>query len=78
MPSKQASQRRVVITGIGVVSSIGLGKDKFWNALKKGRSGVSKITAFDPAEFTTQFAGEIKNFNPSDFIHVKRLKRMES
>lgn len=71
------SSRRVVVTGIGVVSSVGFGKDAFWDSIRSGRSGVSKITAFDPSEFTTQFAGEIKNFNPSDFIEAKRLKRMD-
>lgn len=68
----------MVITGIGVVSSIGIGKDAFWDSLEAGRSGISKITAFDPAAFTTQFAGEIRNFNPADFISdTKRLKRMD-
>jgi len=70
-------QRRVVITGLGVLSSIGFGKDAFWESLRLGRSGVSRIEAFDPAEFTTQFAGEIKNFNPADFIDAKRLRRMD-
>ena len=69
--------RRVVVTGVGVVSSIGFGKDAFWNALKAGQSGVSRITAFDPSAFTTQFAGEIKNFDPSLYIDAKRLKRMD-
>lgn len=67
----------MVITGVGVISSIGLSKDIFWKALCEGRSGISRIEAFDPSAFTTQFAGEIKNFDPASFIHPKRLKRMD-
>ena len=77
MVSIHSKKRRVVVTGIGVISSIGFGKQAFWDALKAGRSGVSRIEAFDPSEFTTQFAGEIKNFTPADFIEPKRLKRMD-
>ncbi len=66
-----------MITGLGVISSIGLGKNAFWESLRQGHSGVSRIEAFDPSEFTTQFAGEIKNFNPGDFIDAKRLRRMD-
>jgi 3-oxoacyl-[acyl-carrier-protein] synthase II len=73
----KSSKRRVVVTGIGVVSSIGTGKDLFWDGLKNGRSGISKITAFDPTQFTTQFAGEIRDFDPTQYIDVKRLKRMD-
>lgn len=73
-PSKR---RRVVITGIGVVSPVGIGKDVFWQGLKSGKSGISPITAFDPAEFTTRFAGEIRDFDPSLYVDVKRLKRMD-
>jgi 3-oxoacyl-[acyl-carrier-protein] synthase II len=75
----QAGNRRVVITGLGVITSLGFGKDIFWNGLKQGRSGISRIEAFDPAAFTTQFAGEIKekDFDPSKFIDLKRLKRMD-
>ncbi|HOW88357.1 MAG TPA: beta-ketoacyl-ACP synthase II [Candidatus Omnitrophota bacterium] len=69
--------RRVVITGLGVVSSIGFGKEAFWDSLIKGRSGVSNIAAFDTTQFTTHFAGEIKNFDPSAYILPKKLKRMD-
>lgn len=77
MTSSKSHPRRVVITGLGVVTSVGLGKDAFWQSLKSGRSGISKITAFDPTEFTTQFAGEIREFDPALFILPKRLKRMD-
>ena len=77
MTLDKASKRRVVITGLGVASAIGIGKDVFWQALKSGASGVSKITAFDPTAFTTQFAGEIQNFEASQYLDAKRLKRMD-
>jgi len=75
-PTK-STNRRVVVTGIGAITSIGFGKNQFWESLKAGKSGVSKIEAFDTTDFTTHFAGEIKNFDPSQYIHPKRLKRMD-
>lgn len=70
-------KRRVVVTGLGVISPIGIGKQAFWKSLREGRSGISPITAFDTSEFTTRFAGEIRDFDPAQFIHPKRLKRMD-
>ncbi|MBI2166644.1 MAG: beta-ketoacyl-ACP synthase II [Candidatus Omnitrophica bacterium] len=70
-------KRRVVITGIGVISSIGIGKDNFWQALREGRSGISRITSFDPSRHSTQFAGEVRNFDPQQFIDRKSLRRMD-
>ncbi|MCX6355493.1 MAG: beta-ketoacyl-ACP synthase II [Candidatus Aureabacteria bacterium] len=61
-------KKRVVITGLGPVSPIGIGKNAFWESLINGRSGITKITSFDVADYPTQIAGEVKNFNPSDFI----------
>ncbi len=69
--------RRVVVTGVGVLSSVGFGKEEFWTSLKTGKSGISPITAFDTSQFTTRFAGEIKNFEPEKWIEPKRLKRMD-
>ncbi len=74
---KQQGKRRVVVTGLGVISSIGFGKEAFWASLREGRSGISNIEAFDTSAFTTKFAGEIKNFDPEKFIDLKRLKRMD-
>ncbi|OGX05473.1 MAG: beta-ketoacyl-[acyl-carrier-protein] synthase II [Omnitrophica bacterium RIFCSPLOWO2_12_FULL_50_11] len=71
------NKRRVVVTGMGVIASNGIGKDAFWKAIREGRSGISTITSFDPAAFSTRFAGEIKNFNPEEFVHKKNLKRMD-
>ncbi len=70
-------KRRVVITGIGVISSIGIGKDAFWEALRHGRSGISRISTFDPSHLTTQIAGQVLNFDPHLFIDRKSLRRMD-
>src|SRR5438067_7079475 len=71
------STRRVVVTGIGLVSSLGIGTDANWAALTAGRSGVETITKFDAAQFATRIAGEVKGFNPLDFIDKKDVKKMD-
>jgi len=71
------SKRRVVVTGLGVISPVGLSIRDFWQALIQGRSGISMIESFDTSHFTTRFAGEIKNFDPSQYITMKHLKRMD-
>ncbi len=63
--------RRVVITGIGCVTPLGLGKEQFWQAIHEGRSGVEKITRFDVSDLPVQIAAEVKNFNTDDFISPK-------
>ncbi|MFH1094312.1 MAG: beta-ketoacyl-[acyl-carrier-protein] synthase family protein [Candidatus Omnitrophota bacterium] len=67
---------RVVVTGLGVISSIGFGKDEFWKNLINGRSGISKVVAFDTVDHSTHFGGEVKNFNTDDFISRKKAKVM--
>lgn len=67
-------QRRVVVTGIGVVSSIGIGKDVFWNNLLEGKSGISEVTSFDTTSFRCHYGGEVKNFSPQDFIPRRKVK----
>src|SRR5579871_2750905 len=69
--------RRVVITGMGVVTSLGLGADSLWRNIIAGRSGVGPITNFDASEFTTRFAAEIKEFNPEDYMERKEAKKMD-
>ncbi len=69
-------RRRVVISGIGVVSPNGVGAGAFWQATRTGVSGVDTIALFDPASLNCQIAGEVKNFRPEDFLHPKELKRM--
>jgi 3-oxoacyl-[acyl-carrier-protein] synthase II len=70
-------KRRVVITGMGVVSPVGDGVSAFWDALCAGVSGAGRITLFDPDAFTTTFACEVKNFDPSALIDPKEARRME-
>lgn len=67
-------KRRVVVTGLGVVSSIGIGKDEFWKNLIAGKSGISEITAFDTSDYPVHKGGEVKNFDPAQFIPKNRLK----
>src|SRR5919106_896566 len=70
-------QRRVVITGIGVVSPIGVGKEAFWKAMLEGMSGTSKISFFDASTYPTQVAGEIHDFDPTDFLSHKEARRID-
>ncbi|MBN2374102.1 beta-ketoacyl-ACP synthase II [bacterium] len=70
--------RRVVITGLGVVTPLGCGVEKFWAALCEGKSGIGRITRFDTKGFDSQIAGEIKDFDPQDFIPQKDIKRMDT
>jgi 3-oxoacyl-[acyl-carrier-protein] synthase II len=71
------STRRVVVTGIGLVSSLGIGTDANWAALAAGRSGIATITKFDASQFATRIAGEVKGFDPLAFIEKKDVKKMD-
>ncbi|HWI58119.1 MAG TPA: beta-ketoacyl-ACP synthase II [Bacillota bacterium] len=72
------TQRRVVVTGLGVVSPLGNDLDTFWNQLIAGQCGVDKITAFDPSSYDTQIAAEVKNFNPAPaFPSPKEVRRAD-
>jgi len=66
----------VIITGLGVVSSIGIGKEEFWDSLIKGKSGITKISSFDTSDFPTHPGGEIKDFRPEVFINKRKLKAL--
>jgi 3-oxoacyl-[acyl-carrier-protein] synthase II len=70
-------RRRVVITGVGVVSPLGTGVEKNWQALMEGRSGVGLVTRFDVSDFPTRIAGEVKDFTPEDFMEKKDVKKMD-
>jgi 3-oxoacyl-[acyl-carrier-protein] synthase II len=69
--------RRVVITGVGMVSPLGIGTAANWNGLIEGKNGIGPITRFDTTDFTTTIAGEVKNFDPADFIPKKEIKKMD-
>ena len=71
------SKRRVVVTGVGPVTPIGIGKDTFWNNLVAGKSGIGPISQFDTTDFTVKIAGEVKDFDYTAFIDKKEGKRMD-
>ncbi|VAW20050.1 3-oxoacyl-[acyl-carrier-protein] synthase, KASII, partial [hydrothermal vent metagenome] len=70
------NKRRVVVTGLGIISPVGSGIDKFWNALKEGKSGVGPITQFDAAQFTCKIAAEVKDYNPLDHFSTKEARNL--
>lgn len=70
-------KKRVVITGMGVIHSLGLGLDSFWKAICEGRNGISLVTKFDTSAYDAKVAAEIKNFEPTDYIDKKEVKRMD-
>ena len=67
---------RIVITGIGAVSPNGLGREKYFEALALGRSGIKPITFFDPSPLSCRIAGEVSDFDPSAWIDPKNLKHV--
>lgn len=69
--------RRVVITGIGAVTSLGIGADKLWESIKDGKSGISMIEGIDVSDLPTKVASQVKDFDPSSFIDRKEVKRMD-
>lgn len=73
-----SQKRRVVITGLGVVSPVGIGTSTAWENLVKGQSGITRITKFDPSAFSSQIAGEVKNFNAEDYLSAKEARRMDT
>jgi 3-oxoacyl-[acyl-carrier-protein] synthase II len=76
--TKTFLDRRVVITGVGLVTPLGVGVEESWMALCEGKSGIGKITRFDASAFDTQIAGEVKDFHADDFLPKKEAKRIQS
>lgn len=70
-------KRRVVVTGLGLITPLGMGVKTTWENLVNGKSGIRKITSFDTSAFPTQIAGEVDNFNPEDYIEPKEVKKMD-
>jgi len=71
-------QRRVVVTGVGLISPVGIGTAETWHALLAGTSGVGPITRFDASELTTQIAGEVRGFDPADYLERKEIKKSDT
>lgn len=69
--------KRVVITGLGIISPVGTGLEKFWTSLTAGVSGIRLLTRFDPADFKTKIAGEVKDFEPTRYMDRKEARRMD-
>lgn len=67
-------KRRVVVTGIGIISSVGIGKDAFWESIVNGKSGITEISSIDTSLYKCHRGGEVKNFNPEDFIYKRKIK----
>ncbi len=70
-------KKRVVITGLGVVSPVGSDVETFWKNITSGKSGIGRITKFDPTGFPVQIAGEVKNFNPLKYFDKKEIRRLD-
>ncbi|MBE0460262.1 MAG: beta-ketoacyl-ACP synthase II [Candidatus Aminicenantes bacterium] len=75
--SKQLSLRRVVVTGIGLVSPLGIGTEENWSAILEGKNGISAITRFDASDYPSRIAGEIKSFDPLGFMDKKEARKMD-
>lgn len=69
--------RRVVITGMGAVSSLGCGADKLWQSIKQGKSGIKRIERIDVSDLPTQVGAEVRDFDPNQFLEKKEIKRMD-
>lgn len=70
-------KRRVVVTGLGLITPLGIGVDASWKAFIEGRSGIGRITCFDASDLPVQIAGEVKGFDPSLYIEPKEIKKMD-
>lgn len=71
-------RRRVVVTGLGLITPLGIGVGPAWKALCEGQSGIGRITRFDPTGYASQIAGEVKGFDPAAFIEKKEIKKMDT
>jgi 3-oxoacyl-[acyl-carrier-protein] synthase II len=72
------SRRRVVVTGLGIVSPVGTGVSEAWQNIIDGRSGIGRITRFDPSPYSAQIAGEVKGFDPAKYLSAKEVRRFDT
>jgi 3-oxoacyl-[acyl-carrier-protein] synthase II len=72
------SRRRVVVTGLGIVSPVGTGVPQAWKSILAGQSGITRITRFDPSPFSSQIAGEVKGFDPAQYLSAKEARRFDT
>ncbi len=70
--------RRVVVTGMGMVTPVGIGVEESWRSVCEGRSGIGPVTKFDASSFPSQIAGEVKNFKPEDFMEKQKVRRFDT
>src|SRR5262245_20241663 len=73
----EGMKRRVVVTGLGLITPLGTGMQKTWEAICKGASGIDRITSFDVSDYPVQMAGEVKDFDLEAFIERKDIKKMD-
>jgi len=71
------SKRRVVVTGLGIISPVGNSVEEAWRAIVSGKSGVGSITQFDASNYPTRIAAEVRNFDPAEYIEPKDIKKMD-
>ncbi len=76
MLEQNKKNKRIVVTGLGAISSIGLGWQEFWKNLVAGKSGITQVSSFDTSAYDHHYAGEIKNFKPEQFINRKKMYRL--
>ena len=70
-----AEDRRVVVTGIGLLTPLGVGTEQTWQAAIEGRSGIATVASFDASKFPTRIAGEVKDFKPEEWLDAKEVRR---
>ena len=69
--------KKIVVTGMGAVTPVGIGVENYWNNITAGASGIDTIKTFDPSELAVQIAGEVKNFNPSDYLPKDLIRKTD-
>ncbi len=72
-----SNMKKIVITGMGAVTPVGIGIDEYWKNITEGKSGIDTIKTFDPSELAVQIAGEVKNFNPSDYLAKDLIRKTD-